>query len=343
MTDGDRCVAILEARPGGDGAGGAEAPGTRFQLHDRLGSVSLELDAAAAIVSYEEFFPFGGTALIAGPDRQQVSLKDDRYTGKERDDSTGLCYFGARYHVPWLGRWLNPDPAGRVDGPNLYQFALDNPTTLVDRDGRHTTVVRVPGRNGRPPTLRIHTTGVLVDHAGHGYTPQQMRGFARRLERQISRSYRLAGGPVRVVGSARIRASTRVHPRDHVFRLTTAGLGLPGGAIGYAPSIRLGVGGPKQRQRVVYILHTLTPHTPATAGPHAGTGRSVTYNATLERTGAHEIGHQLGLNHPAGAGVPANLMNQTGVPVGGLQITLPQALNIEAEHAAGRLNGPNQV
>jgi hypothetical protein len=34
---------------------------------------------------------------IAGKDKTQVQQKRYRYTGKERDDSSGLCYYGARY------------------------------------------------------------------------------------------------------------------------------------------------------------------------------------------------------------------------------------------------------
>jgi RHS repeat-associated protein len=43
-----------------------------------------------------------------------------RYTSKERDDSSGLCYYGARYLAPWLARWISPDAVGSVDGLNLY-------------------------------------------------------------------------------------------------------------------------------------------------------------------------------------------------------------------------------
>jgi RHS repeat-associated protein len=45
-----------------------------------------------------------------------------RYTGKERDDSSGLSYYGARYLAPWLTRWISPDSAGAVDGLNLYVY-----------------------------------------------------------------------------------------------------------------------------------------------------------------------------------------------------------------------------
>jgi RHS repeat-associated protein len=45
---------------------------------------------------------------------------------KERSDSSGLCYYGARYLAPWLTRWINPDSAGAVDGLNLYIYVGNN-------------------------------------------------------------------------------------------------------------------------------------------------------------------------------------------------------------------------
>jgi RHS repeat-associated protein len=52
--------------------------------------------------SYEHYYPYGGTTIIAGKDKIQVQQKRYRYTSKERDDSSGLCYYGARYLAPWL-------------------------------------------------------------------------------------------------------------------------------------------------------------------------------------------------------------------------------------------------
>ncbi|WP_157644888.1 RHS repeat-associated core domain-containing protein, partial [Burkholderia ubonensis] len=43
---------------------------------------------------------------------------------------------GYRHYAPWLARWLNPDPAGTVDGLNLFRFVRNNPGTLRDTDGR---------------------------------------------------------------------------------------------------------------------------------------------------------------------------------------------------------------
>jgi hypothetical protein len=50
----------------------------------------------AQTLSYEHYYPYGGTAIIAGKDKTQVQQKRYRYTGKEKDDRSGLPYYGAR-------------------------------------------------------------------------------------------------------------------------------------------------------------------------------------------------------------------------------------------------------
>ena len=142
VMDDETCVAIFhyweEPTPNPSQEGNEEQVGTRklrYQLDNHLGSVALEMDDDAQIISYEEYFPYGGTAFIAGKNQKEVKLKEYRYSGKERDDATGLYYYGARYYAPWLGRWLKPDPAGTVDGLNLYEFVGGNPVTLFDKTG----------------------------------------------------------------------------------------------------------------------------------------------------------------------------------------------------------------
>lgn len=107
----------------------------RYQIGNHLGSASMELDDAGQLISYEEYFPYGGTAFTTGSNQSEVNLKEYRYSGKERDDSTGLYYYGARYYAPWMGRWLNTDPAGTVDGLNVYRFVMGNPMKFIDADG----------------------------------------------------------------------------------------------------------------------------------------------------------------------------------------------------------------
>jgi RHS repeat-associated protein len=110
-------------------------PITRYQFDNHLGSACLELDDAAQIISYEEYYPYGSTSYQAVSSTIEVSAKRYRYTGKERDDETGFYYHGARYYAPWLGRWISCDPERLVDGSSLFVYGRDNPILYTDRSG----------------------------------------------------------------------------------------------------------------------------------------------------------------------------------------------------------------
>jgi len=58
-----------------------------------------------------------------------------QYAGKRIDEESGLIAFGMRYYDPTLGRWTTPDPAGFVDGPNLYAYVHNNPLLYADQYG----------------------------------------------------------------------------------------------------------------------------------------------------------------------------------------------------------------
>ncbi|HGN0025250.1 TPA: RHS repeat-associated core domain-containing protein [Proteus mirabilis] len=107
----------------------------RYSYNDGTGNSGLETDGQGQLVSYEEYYPYGGTAIWSSESALEANYKTIRYSGKERD-STGLYYYGYRYYQPWIGRWLSADPAGTVDGLNLYRMVRNNPVTLRDPDGR---------------------------------------------------------------------------------------------------------------------------------------------------------------------------------------------------------------
>ncbi|WP_434701656.1 RHS repeat-associated core domain-containing protein [Pseudomonas sp. D1-36] len=106
----------------------------RYCLEDHLGSLVMELDQDAQLISHEGYYPFGGTAWWAADSQVQASYKTVRYSGKERDAS-GLYYYGFRYYAAWMMRWINPDPAGPVDGLNLYAMVGNNPVRYSDNLG----------------------------------------------------------------------------------------------------------------------------------------------------------------------------------------------------------------
>lgn len=140
IMDNKRRIALVETKTVEvqNGIGGAidnPTPLIRYQLDNHLGSASLELDKDGQILSYEEYHPYGTTSYQAGRTVAEVSLKRYRYTGKERDEETGLYYHGARYYACWLGRWTSCDPVGMVDGINLYRYAGNSPLRFVDPNG----------------------------------------------------------------------------------------------------------------------------------------------------------------------------------------------------------------
>ena len=124
----------------------------RYQFGNHLGSPSLELDHQAQIISYEEYAPYGSSTYQAV--RSQTDTpKRYRHTGKEGDEESGLHYHGARYRAAWLGRWVSCDPAGFVDGPNIYAYVSKNPIIGADSTGYADDGPRLYANHPDPPAV----------------------------------------------------------------------------------------------------------------------------------------------------------------------------------------------
>jgi RHS repeat-associated protein len=160
MDDKQR-IALVETRTQGNDVSPAQL--IRYQFDNHLGSACLELDEQAKIISYEEYYPYGSTSYQA-VHSQSETPKRYRYTGKERDEESALSFHGARYLAPWLGRWTTPDPAGIIDGPNLYVYTHDNSIRLVDPDGRQSKppLPQLPKFGDKPQEFDIEYRGTKV-------------------------------------------------------------------------------------------------------------------------------------------------------------------------------------
>ncbi|MCG3158139.1 MAG: hypothetical protein DKINENOH_04780 [bacterium] len=107
----------------------------RYQFDNHLGSACLELDDHSKVISYEEFYPYGSTSYQAVSIDVDVRQKTYRYTGKERDEETGMNYHLKRYYATWLGRWSSSDPISLRGGINGYLYARNNPIFYTDSNG----------------------------------------------------------------------------------------------------------------------------------------------------------------------------------------------------------------
>ncbi|HKG15076.1 MAG TPA: RHS repeat-associated core domain-containing protein, partial [Pyrinomonadaceae bacterium] len=98
--------------------------GALYFLQDHLGSTTALTDGAGNVAERTQFEPFGEST--------GSSLTRYGFTGRERDSSTGLLNFRARWYDPQQGRFLSEDPIGFSGGSNFYAYAGDNPISFVD-------------------------------------------------------------------------------------------------------------------------------------------------------------------------------------------------------------------
>ncbi|MDD3280586.1 MAG: RHS repeat-associated core domain-containing protein [Bacteroidales bacterium] len=133
VSDDEKVFVRIEQKTG-------ENPLIRYQYDNHLGSACLELDGSASIISYEEYHPFGTTSYRSGRSQTEVSLKRYKYCGKERDEETGLYYYGMRYYAAWICRFVSVDPL-QFKYPQLtpYNYAGNKTITHVDIDGMQST------------------------------------------------------------------------------------------------------------------------------------------------------------------------------------------------------------
>jgi len=94
-----------------------------YLLYDVLGNMTTSLDEQGNILGTYSYEPYGKCWNAAND-----PLNNQRFTGKELDEESGLHYFGARYYDADVGRFISRDPIERFD----YIYAKNNPLVFVD-------------------------------------------------------------------------------------------------------------------------------------------------------------------------------------------------------------------
>ncbi|CAN5839571.1 hypothetical protein BH11VER1_BH11VER1_35700 [soil metagenome] len=106
-----------------------------YYCYDGNGNVTQVVDAAGSIEASHRYTAFGGnlesvtTTAFAQRNPWRFSTK---YLDQEVETTDGFYYYGYRFYLTALGKWLSEDPIGESGGPNLYGYVGNGPIGAWD-------------------------------------------------------------------------------------------------------------------------------------------------------------------------------------------------------------------
>jgi RHS repeat-associated protein len=190
-----------------------------WQHNQHLGSGYKLTNASGAVVYRGEFDPYGQTLLETG----STTLNSHKFTGYEKDQSTGLDYAEARMYAGSRGRFTKPDPqwlsaasARRPQSLNRYSYVNNDPVNFVDRTGLGgcgATICdgvtihgggdnRVDPEGGTPGLIGAGSAGILLDGgenpnggAGEGEPVWDWKSVAQDIANKIKSKVLTPGSP----------------------------------------------------------------------------------------------------------------------------------------------------
>lgn len=125
------------------------------------------------VISFEALDPFGENLSHLSQVTPWI------YSAKHYDAELKLVYFGHRYYDPSIHIWLTKDPLG-VTADHLYSYALNNPLTYIDPDGRF---ILAPIAWITGALLRAAVTSAIVwggYRAGKSYYRHKVQKFSEK-------------------------------------------------------------------------------------------------------------------------------------------------------------------
>ncbi|WP_428940632.1 RHS repeat-associated core domain-containing protein [Fontivita pretiosa] len=132
-----------------------------YALQDANYSVTCIIDTAGDAAERYTYTPYGVRSVWASTGSFDWNIG---HQGLMHDEDSGLVYNRHRMLHPGLGRFMQRDPVGYVDGMNLYTSASANPILNVDPTGtkrfRWPWQPRPPREPTQPPTTQPPTRPV---------------------------------------------------------------------------------------------------------------------------------------------------------------------------------------
>ncbi|MGD9533395.1 MAG: RHS repeat-associated core domain-containing protein [Candidatus Nitrosocosmicus sp.] len=140
-----------------------------FYCGDISLSTRIVMNGSHPLVSYS-YDAFGNL--------QETALESNEFLfgGKRMISGTGVYDFLFRTYDPVMGRFLQRDPAGYIDGLNLYTYAGNNPLSYGDPTGlerKELLLGKEIGANFAGPDLDIHDPNLGMDDISKYYFDEQ--------------------------------------------------------------------------------------------------------------------------------------------------------------------------
>ena len=90
-----------------------------------------------SVIERYDYTPYGNVKYLGADFTEKTTQSSSidqevLFAGYRLDHETGLYEVRNRMYHPMYGRWLQRDPAGYVDGQNLYEYVRSNPIMGID-------------------------------------------------------------------------------------------------------------------------------------------------------------------------------------------------------------------